>query len=811
MRKLWKVLIGLLALALLLVIALVVIVNVLITPERVKQAVLPVAEEALQRRVEIGLIEISLFSGIALHDLKVFEKEGEELFVGADLVRLQYQLLPLLAMQVVIDEVRLERPEIRVVRLADGRFNFSDLLEPPAPRQPQSPSAPKSPSEPASVPPEPPSAESASLSLLVSQVRLEDGRLLFLDYAVNDRAPYRYEITRLRAAADGITLTGTVPVRVRCQLNGSELAIDGRVNLAKPGGTFNLLLNDLDVLAFQPYYAAELPGKLTGLKLTLEMDVDGGTDRMAAKGRLTGSNLGLLLDALPEAPIEKGEVRFDYDLQVDLEAGRLDLRRFNADYNGLVIEAAGRLSDLFAEPVADVTVTIPDLELRQAISGLPRGLIKDIAELDPAGSISGNAVLAGPLADPVRLLQSARIVLDNVQATTGGLRPSLSGQLDLTGDQLASKGLTLRMGDNSADIVLMARRLFTPPLQIRADISSQRFLLDPLLQASAGTAAAGSAAATGQLPESSGAAGDELGPFDLPVQANGSLRIAETVWKGLKVNDFLANYALKDNVLIIERLEGKVAGGSFASRANVDLGKKGLVYQADFSLQAIQADPLLAALQPAAVGTLFGALDLDLAVKGRGTDWKKANRNLTGAGGLNLADGRLVSPELVSGFAAFLQVPDLKEINFKTFKGAFEIVDGKLKIDSILLGSRFRLFPKGTIGLDGSLNLALDSRLSPETAAKIDRKGQVVRFLQDSDGWSQVPLLVSGSVTAPRFGLDPKGVSAQAGKAIGQELERQVDKLLRKQPPAENGDQPATEQVPKEKLIEDALRGLFGR
>lgn len=805
MKKLSKVLIGLVAVAVLLVIALVVIVNVLITPERVKQAVLPVAEEALHRRVEIGQVDISLFSGIALHDLKIFEKEGGEQFVGADLVRLKYQLLPLLAMQVVVDEVRLEKPEIRVVRLADGRFNFSDLLESPAP-----PPA-KSPSETASAPREPRQVDAGPVNLLVSQVRLEGGRLLFLDHALNDRAPYRYEIANLNASADGITLTGSVPVKVSCQLNGSQLAVDGKVSLAKPGATFKVLLSDFDVLAFQPYFATQLPGKLTGLKLDLEMDVDAGSDRLTAKGRLDGSDLGLILDALPEAPIEKSQVRFDYDLQIDLQAGQLELRRFNCDYNGLVVEAAGRLSSLFAEPAADLILTIPGIELREAVNGLPRGLVKDVAELDPAGSFSGNAVLAGPLAEPVRLLKTARVVLDNVQGSVSGLRPSLSGQLDLTGDQLASRGLTLRMGDNTADIVLMARRLFDPPLTIRADISSQRFLLDPLLQASAGTAVAGSAAAGGQLPGPAKPDDGELGPFDLPVQANGSLRINETIWKGLTVNDFMASYALKDNVLTIERLDGKLAGGTFSSRANVDLGKKGLVYQADFNLKSIQADPLLSAFQPAAAGTLFGSLDMDFAMKGRGTDWEKANRNLTGAGGLNLADGRLVSPQLVSGFATFLQIPDLKDVSFQTFKGAFEVVDGKLRVDSSLLGSRFRLYPKGTIGLDGSLNLSLDSRISPETAARIDQKGEVVRYLRDSDGWSQVPLLVSGSVTAPRFGLDPKGVSAQAGRAIGQELERQVEKLLRKQQPAESDDQPATEQAPKEKLIEDALRGLFGR
>jgi len=58
------------------IVALLVLAKVMITPERVKAMVVPLAETALQRKVSLGDIKIGLFSGIELHDLVIAEKNG---------------------------------------------------------------------------------------------------------------------------------------------------------------------------------------------------------------------------------------------------------------------------------------------------------------------------------------------------------------------------------------------------------------------------------------------------------------------------------------------------------------------------------------------------------------------------------------------------------------------------------------------------------------------------------------------------------------------------------------------------------------
>ncbi len=802
--KMWAKVLSVIAIVLVvLVVVLLVLAKVLITPEQVKETLLPLAEENLNRKIDLGDIEVSLFSGIEIHGLTVYEQDGKEVFVSTDLARLKYQLLPLLAMKVVIDEVRLDKPSIRVVRFKDGQFNFSDLLASSENESSRTdlPAEPKSSDEKGSTP----------ISLLVSNLLLQDGRLIFLDHVLNDGAPYRYEISSLQIAAKGVSFTGEIPLSMQCRLNGSQLALDGHVSLKPLGMNFKVDLQNLDAVAFKPYFQDALPGKLGGLKVNLESNISGTPDEIVLKGNLSFTDLDLLLDALPDAPLKNVQLGIDYDLLFVLNQETLHIRQFEFDYNTIKADTTGKISGLMSDLDLDLTVTVPKLQIRQAINTVPPGLLGDVRSLDPAGSISIEANLSGNVDDAFALLKSATIDLESVQATVAGQRPAFSGRLLVTGDKLSSKGLQLRLGDNHADINLKANNLYSTPITVIADISSERFLLEPLFLGSAGAAivtSEGEGYAKGK--QSAG----EVGPFDIPLHAKGTITVAEAVWKSLTIKNFLARYELKENILNLTRMDGQVAGGTFNNSARVDLGRKGLAYSVNLGMKAIQVDPLLTALAPKAAGSLLGALDLTLALNGRGTNWQAISRNLSGGGDMLVEDGRLISPGLVNGLSSFLQLPELTDIQFDNFKSQFKVVDGKVRMDSQLLSKALKLFPKGTIGLDGSLDLGLDTRLSPELSARMDKKGTVSSYLADKDGWTQMPLLVKGDISSPSFGLDPKGVKKQAAKALTNELGRQINKLFKRSESEQGSELQEEEIVPAEdtarKLLQDSLQKLFG-
>ncbi len=801
MKKWIKFLSVAVAILIALIVALVVLANVLITPERIKATLLPLAEDNLHRKIDLGEIKVSLFSGIEISGLRIYEQDGLETFVSTDLVRLRYQLLPLLAMKVVIDEVRLEKPSIRIVRLRNGQFNFSDLAGTAAKPAAQ---AENSPQPPGGTP----------ISLLVTHILLQDGQLVFLDHVLNDKAPYRYEVSALQIAAKGVSLSGDVPLSIQCQLNGSPLSLDGTLNLASLHGNFEVELQNLDAVPFTPYFQDALPGKLGGLKLNLKSTVAGSLDEISLQGTLALAEIDLLLDALPDAPLKDASFSANYDFLLNRRGETLDLRKLDLDYNGIKVSTKGGVTGLMGKPALDLAVTVPNLQIGQAVEAIPQGLIGDLRSFDPTGTVTAEASLSGPMDAALGLLKSATIELDNVQADAGGQRPAFSGRLLLAGAELSSKGLQVRLGDNNADIDFNASHIFSKPVNVRANITSERFLLEPLLVGSAAPAAAlekGGGTAEGRTATS------EIGPFDIPLQATGSIKITETVWKGLVIKDFLAQYELKNNIFNLTRMDGQVAGGSFSNSARVDLGKKGLAYSAILGLKTIQADPLLTALLPPAAGRLIGAMDMSLVLDGRGTQWQSLSRTLNGNGDMLVADGRLISPELVKGLSSFLQLPELNDIKFDNFTGQFKVTDGKVTVDSQMRSDMLKLTPKGTIGLDGSLNLELDTRLSPALTKKMDNKGGVMNYLVDSDGWTRLPLLLKGTFNAPSFGLDPKGVQEQASKAIGNELERQIDKFFKQKTPAPAaggqhpaGGEPAAVEDPARKQLQDSLQKLFG-
>lgn len=923
MKKLLKIFVGLLAVVVVILIALAILVKLYVTPERVKAVVLPLVEQKIHRQVTLGDVKVGLFSGIELHDLKVAGRDGEGPLLTVDLARLRFQLLPLLAKRVIVDELRLERPRVNLGRDAAGELSVSDLLVVAAG---------------GGAPAGQPSAgtEGTPISLLISDLRITNGEAVFVDHQPDPAHPGRIQLTGLEVTAAGLVLSGDLPVKLKGMLNGAPLTVNGTLRLKDRGGRFAIDLQGLDAVPLAPYFREKLPGTLTSLKIDLEADVDRSAREIVASGTLTGRDLSVRLTALPDAPISDAAMRADFDLTSRPEAHEIDVRKLVLDVNGSMLSLAGSLTMLDTAPRGDLALTIPGLDLQKAAMVLPAGLLgnlKDIspsgvvradfrlngelakplallkegsitmeqvqgtvmgvrpsingrlqladgnlrverlaaaigelraditgtvsqlldgpradlsvtvprvelaaalakappqlvagvASLAPAGHVEAFARLAGPLAAPAKLLQSASVTLSGVRINAGGQQPIFNGRLSLKGDQLASDGLFVELAGNRADLDVTAGNLFGTPKVVKANVTSRRFLIEPLLQGGGGAAAA-----TGKVTAST-PSGD-LGPFDLPLQASGTIRIGETVWKGLAVSDFVADYALRDNQFSISRMTGKVAGGTFSNTAQVDLRQPGLSYAAALNLSGVQADSFMSALVPEAAGTLFGTLQLQSSINGRGTEWQAISRSLTGNAVLELADGRMVSPSLVKGFAAFLRLPEMNEMPFSDFQGKSRIVNGKAEIEGALISRQLKLFPRGVVGLDGRLALVMDTRLSPELTARIDQRANATRYLLDADGWSQVPLLVSGTLQAPQFGLDPKGVQALATRALQQELQRGLDKLAPKpkpapqdagpvppadqtQAPPETGDaksQPQPAPVrPGQRLLEDALQKVL--
>lgn len=639
--------------------ALAVLAKVLITPERVKRAVIPVAEKALQRPVRLGNVEVSIFSGIVLWDVAVMEKNGTSPFLSAKAAKLSYRFWPLLKGRVVVNEVGIEEPKISVVRFPDGTFNYSDII---AARK-------------AAAGQKPP-AEKREIDLLISKVDVSGGNVLFEDRKVPEgRPPARYSVGDVELSSRDISLAGAFPVKARASVSG---------------------------------------------------------------------------------------VRVEFD---------------------------GKASGLEAQPALDGTVRI-DADMKKTVAGLPPDLRAKAAPYDPEGAITAKLNLSGPLKAPKALFKGGEVKLDQFRFTLSGQRATLAGTILLKGDTLSSSGLVLNAGEQKLAIALSAANLFAKPVSIASTITSDRF--DPApFQKKPG--AGGKEAA----PRS------EPGPHNLPVTATGTISIGRTAYRGVPVSAFTLKYRLKDNILVVEQLSGEVAGGKFSDTARIDLSKKGYSYSTRLTVSGVQADPLVAALAPKATGTLFGTLALNAELSGAGVRSAALQSSLKGTGDFTVANGRLTGAGLVQELARFVNLEQLRVLRFSTFAGTFRIANGRVLLDSSASGSDAKLAPRGTIGLDKSLDLALGLRVSPALTSRMAR-GDLGRFLSDDQGWGMLPVRVGGTTSSPSFRMDTAEAGGQLRKRAREELQQTIERKLLKKKEGEA-------KRPEQDLIERGLKGIFGR
>jgi len=800
MNKWTKILSVVVVVLLVVFIGLLAAAKFLITPERVRETVLPLAQDALHRQIELGDIEVSIFSGILLKDVVVKDVDQTSNFVSVGEVSLRYQFLPLLMLHVVVDEVRLDSPHIRVTRLADGKFNFSDLLGASSTTE----------AKPAEFQPQTSSGGGAPLNLLVSSVLIDKGELEFLDYQINPDAPYRYKIDNLTVKASDISLQKSFPFSVEALVNGAPLKLKGDADLQGPSGKAAVSLQNLDVTQFLPYFKDQLPGRLDSMKVDLDLTADGNAQTLTSKGTVKLSDVGLVLKDMPDMPIQGTTIGLDYDVLLNLAGQSVDLKKTTLSYNGLPLVVQGQVTQFQTAPAIDMQLSLDKFELQKVAESIPKKFADQIKDLRPGGQVDAKIHVAGPVSAPMKLLQDGEIHLQKVSADVSGIQPELQGGIFIKGDSLQSKDLQVMVDGNTANIDLQASNLFGKPIKLTTNISSQKFLVDPLLAGGAAPAAT-KAAETAPQSATASVTAQEIGPFDIPLDAKGTVQVKEALYKDLTIDDFLMRYTLANNILTVETVTGKMAGGTFEKSARVNLAKKGLEYSGKVSLQGIQADPLVRAFLPAAAGLVTGTLNLKTDLSGHGTVPATLEKALTGNGDLELLQGQLSGAGLAQGLASYLNLSGLKVMKFQEFMGNFKIENGKVKLKSDFKGQDVKMAPTGSIGLDGSIDMSLNALLAPKVAKDLDKKGQFSALLSNSDGWTEVPLKVTGSYLKPEFVLDTAALQGAVKEKASQKVQQLLeDKLLKKSTDKTTGE--TTDKTePAKQLLDQTLKGFLGR
>lgn len=105
-------------------------INKMLLPVHIKGLIVGVAEEQLKGRgVTLGGVSYNPLKGIVLTDLLITAKNNPtKAFAQIKEVSAQVLLLPLLQKKVIVSSLRIEEPTIKLVRIDEASWNFSDII-----------------------------------------------------------------------------------------------------------------------------------------------------------------------------------------------------------------------------------------------------------------------------------------------------------------------------------------------------------------------------------------------------------------------------------------------------------------------------------------------------------------------------------------------------------------------------------------------------------------------------------------------------------------------------------------------------------
>ena len=202
-------------------IVLVLVVPFLIPVNQFRPTIEQKASAALGRRVEVGNLSLSLFSGaLGADNLSIADdpKFSNSPFLAAKSVKVGIELMPLIFSKVLnVTDVVIDSPQVSLIRNAGGEWNYSSLGASAAKSQAQTAPA-------AAKPAAPESSSSLGGEFSVQKLELKNGRIIVGSTTSQKRSTY----DNVNVVASNVSLTSKFPVTVTADLpGGGNLKVDG--------------------------------------------------------------------------------------------------------------------------------------------------------------------------------------------------------------------------------------------------------------------------------------------------------------------------------------------------------------------------------------------------------------------------------------------------------------------------------------------------------------------------------------------------------------------------------------------------------
>ncbi len=405
---------------------------------------------AMNRKVEIGNISLSIFSGgavvdnISIADDPAFSHDP---FLKAASVKVGVELMPLIfSKQLHVTAFTIEGPQVNLLRSPKGTWNYSTLGATSSNSAPNSSNSAAPPAK---------DAGNSGMDLSVQKLTIESGKLMVGNTGANAKMheydDVKFEATDLSYTSQfPFTFSAKVPGNGAIKLDGKAGPLD-RNDMQETPLSANLDVKGLDLASTG--FADPTSGLAGVIDFTGTLISDG--KNLNAKGSVNANKLQLVPGGSPARVPVTVQFETDYAMKPQtgaLKQGDVHLGKAFAQLTG-TFNASGEVAAIQMKlagqnmPAADLEGVLPALGVT-----LPSG-----ASLQ-TGALSANLTISGPVN---RLVTTGPINLSNAKLAGFSLGSKLGGLAAFT-------GLSNKSGADTT-IQTLSSQLRVAPEGIRAD------------------------------------------------------------------------------------------------------------------------------------------------------------------------------------------------------------------------------------------------------------------------------------------------------------------------------------------------------
>ena len=290
-----------------------------------------------------------------------------------------------------------------------------------------------------------------------------------------------------------------------------------------------------------------------------------------------------------------------------------------------------------------------------------------------------------------------------------------------------------------------------------------------------------------------------------PVINTAHVPIALPLNKPVELKNLEIAAAVKGQNAHLRNLSFQLFDGQVKAQGGLTSGSDSPPFTGKVTIQGLQLGPALDALAATQV-SISGTAGADLALQGRGFSMQDLTKTLEGTSHVAVKDGKIEGVNLLQEAILALKVAgislnDAKVTAFSTIETDLAIKEGIINVQRLLIDSHdFQATGAGTVGFDQTLNLKVTLNLSQALSQTIAGSSPSAR-LALTEGRLNVPLLITGTMQAPSYGLDSKALTGKIQEQVKEKVKEAIGDLLKG----------STRPDDLKQKGQDLLKGLMGR